>query len=127
MPKPFAQDVPETCLYVNDLEAAERFYTDIVGLTFVSREEGRHVFFDPETTNEESANNTVPRHGAHGPGHVAFSIRPDELQTWRDHLKTHGVEVETEVQGDDRGRSLYFRDPSGNSLEVTPPVIWGIE
>jgi catechol 2,3-dioxygenase-like lactoylglutathione lyase family enzyme len=137
MPKPIVRDVLETCLYVDDLEAAERFYTDIVGLTFVAREKGRHLFFrcgdrmlllfNPEATNEESADDAIPRHGAHGSGHVAFSIRSDELQTWRDHLKTHGVEVETEVQWGDRGRSLYFRDPSGNSLEIAPPVIWGIE
>ena len=23
-------------------------------------------------------------------------------------------------------QSVYFRDPSGNSLEITSPVIWGI-
>jgi catechol 2,3-dioxygenase-like lactoylglutathione lyase family enzyme len=137
MPKPVARDILETCLYVNDLEAAERFYTDIVGLTFVAREKGRHVFFrcgdrmlllfSPEATDEESADDTIPPHGTRGAGHVAFSIQADELQSWRDHLKAHGVEVEAEVQSGKRGRSLYFRDPSGNSLEVAPPVIWGIE
>ena len=34
----------ETCLYVSDLEAAERFYRDVLGLEFDSRQPGRHVF-----------------------------------------------------------------------------------
>ena len=137
MPAPFARDILETCLYVDDLEAAEQFYTNVVGLTFVSREEGRHLFFrcgdrmlllfNPDETDDRTPDDTIPPHGAKGPGHVAFSIRPDELQGWRDHLKSHSVEIETEVEWGTRGRSLYFRDPSGNSLEVGPRSMWGLD
>ena len=38
-------DILETCLYVDDLRAAEHFYRDVLGLVVVRRQTGRHVFF----------------------------------------------------------------------------------
>jgi catechol 2,3-dioxygenase-like lactoylglutathione lyase family enzyme len=35
----------EAVLYARDLAAAERFYTEVLGLAAFQREEGRHVFF----------------------------------------------------------------------------------
>ena len=39
------EHILETCLYVDDLVRAEEFYRDVLGLTFVSRQEKRQVFF----------------------------------------------------------------------------------
>ena len=30
-----------------------------------------------------------------------------------------------EVPWPEGGRSIYFRDPAGNSLELAPPTLWG--
>lgn len=40
------------------------------------------------------------------------------VQAWRDHLAQHGIQVREEAHDD--GIHLYFRDPSGNVLELTP-------
>jgi catechol 2,3-dioxygenase-like lactoylglutathione lyase family enzyme len=124
--------VLETCIYVNDLGAAARFYGDVLGLRLHTGEEGRHVFFrcgegmflvfEPEASAEFRG--LVPTHGAHGPGHVAFSVELEEIDAWRDHLGQHGVEIETEVNWPVGGISLYFRDPAGNSVELATPLIW---
>jgi catechol 2,3-dioxygenase-like lactoylglutathione lyase family enzyme len=37
--------VLETCLYADDLGAAERFYGDVLALPVHARAAGRHVFF----------------------------------------------------------------------------------
>jgi len=37
--------VLEACLYATDLDAAERFYVDVLGLERYSGMPGRHVFF----------------------------------------------------------------------------------
>lgn len=128
-------EVLETCLYASDLDAAERFYTAVLGLERIARVEGRHVFFrcggrvflvfDPEKTREADAG--VPTHGATGPGHVCFAVPEAELDAWRGHLRAHGVAIEAELTWPKGGRSLYFRDPSGNSLEIGTSRIWGIE
>lgn len=125
--------VLETCLYATDLDAAERFYRDAIGLQPFARAKGRHVFFrcgdravflvfNPEAT--ERAGGDVPTHGARGPGHVAFGVAEDELPAWRERLAEHGVPIEAEVEWPRGGRSLYVRDPAGNSVELAPGRIW---
>jgi len=131
--------VLEACLYVSDLELAEGFYRDVLGLSLHSKQAGRHVFFrcglqmvllfQPEATSDPDL---IPQglgaHGAFGPGHLAFGVSRGELPKWRARLERHGVEIEQEVKwGGDRGRSLYFRDPDGNSLELATPALWGLD
>ncbi len=130
--------VLEASLYVSDLEAAEVFYTDVLGLTLHSKLEGRHVFFrcgeqmvllfNPETTaNPDLTPRGLGSHGAHGPGHLAFGVNADEIDVWRAHLESRGVEIEQEIDwGGRRGRSIYFRDPDGNSLEFATSALWGL-
>lgn len=124
--------IHEAALYVDDLEAAEAFWRRL-GLELVGRAEGRHAFFraggdmlllfDADATL--SGTGEVPAHGAEGPGHVALDA-PDlrALDAWRRHLQEAGVEIEHEQEWPTGGRSLYFRDPSGNSLEIISRGSW---
>lgn len=124
----------ETCLYVDDVAAAEAFYTRVLGLKLESRAGNRHVFFrcgdamfllfNPQQTTQIGG--IVPPHGATGAGHVAFAVEAIELATWRDRLAAEGVAIEAEVTWPGGGRSLYFRDPAGNSIELTTPLIWNL-
>jgi len=127
-------DVLETALYSSDLAAAEDFYRRVLELELESKVPGRHVFFrcgdgmllifDPAAT---ARSGPVPSHGAAGPGHVAFAVEnEDALATWPERLRRAGVEVEADVEWPGGGRSIYFRDPAGNSLELTTPRIWGL-
>ena len=128
----------EASLYVSDLQVAEVFYTEVLGLTFHSKLEGRHVFFrcgeqmvllfNPvATADPELTPRGLGLHGAHGPGHLAFGVTEDEIDVWRAHLECHGVEIEQEIDwGGRRGRSIYFRDPAGNSLEFATSALWGL-
>jgi len=128
-----ASRIFETCLYANDLAAAERFYTEVLGLEVVSRNEGRGVVFrcgpgvllvfDPRRTR--IPDREVPTHGADGPGHVAFLASAAELDAWRHQLRSHCVPIEREINWPEGGTSLYFRDPAGNVLEFAPPTLWG--
>jgi catechol 2,3-dioxygenase-like lactoylglutathione lyase family enzyme len=128
------EGILETCLYVDDLIAAEEFYTRILGIAPFSRVEDRHVFFqlgqsmlllfNPDQT--EKPGGDVPPHGAYGAGHVAFAVSPDNVPIWREHLRQNEVAIEAEVTWPSGGQSLYFRDPSGNSLEVATVRVWGL-
>jgi catechol 2,3-dioxygenase-like lactoylglutathione lyase family enzyme len=126
--------VLETCLYVDDLEAAEAFYSGVLGLETIGRSAGRHVFFrcgpgaflvfNPERTRLPTGQ--VPTHGADGPGHIAFAIQEADIPAWREHLRHNGVAIEKEITWPSGGRSLYFRDPAGNSVELATPQTWGL-
>ncbi len=129
-------DVLESALYVTDLGATQKFYTELLGLAFYSKVEGRHVFlrcgnrmlllFNAEATaNSAGGPKDAPVHGAHGAGHLAFAVPEHEIDLWKNHLAENGVEIEREIQFG-KSRSIYFRDPSGNSLEITSPRLWGI-
>lgn len=125
--------VLETILYVDDLAAAERFYGEVLGLALDSKKPGVFCFFriganmlllfEPMAARHPR---DVPAHGAVGPGHVCFAVAESALDPWRSHLAAHGVAIEHEQHWPRGGRSLYFRDPAGNSLELATPRIWGL-
>ncbi|MFO0899086.1 MAG: VOC family protein [Pirellulales bacterium] len=131
---PAVKNVVETALYADDLEAAERFYVDVLGLRLIRRESGRHVFFaaGPGTVllvfdaSSTAAGGPLPTHGAHGPGHAALGIGASDLDAWRTHLQERQVVIEQEHLWPLGGRSLYFRDPAGNLLELITPGVWGL-
>ncbi len=125
-------EILETSLYVNNLDAAESFYRDALGLTFVSRQATRHVFSRCGSTmllifnaaESRKAFGEIPAHGADGPGHVAFSIAHEEVDSWASRLQEHGIEIEKQVAWPNGGCSIYFRDPAGNSLELATRDLW---
>jgi catechol 2,3-dioxygenase-like lactoylglutathione lyase family enzyme len=136
----------ESALYVDDLDKAEAFYGGVLGLERISRVGNRHVFFrcgdgvlllfNPAETVKPPAPDAklpVPPHGTKGEGHLCFRATGDEIERFRAHLESHGVAIEAEFHwppGGDApsgGRSIYFRDPAGNSLEIAEPRIWGLE
>jgi len=126
--------VIETAIYVDDLQATEAFYGTILGLTVIAKVRGRHVFFLVGASSvllafiaETTLNGDhLPPHGAKGPGHFALGIDADALDAWRRKLQESGVAIEQEVEWPRGGRSIYFRDPAGNSVELVTPGVWGL-
>lgn len=132
--------VLETCLYATDLDAAERFYARVLGLEVFAREAGRHVFFrcgqgmlllfHPGRTTTAAGKVggvPVPTHGTTGAGHVCFRVDGQALPRWRTQLAEAGVAIEAEIRWPRGGSSLYVRDPAGNSVELAPASIWGLD
>lgn len=125
--------VLETCLYCRDLAAAKKFYREVLGCRLSAEVPDRHVFFkldeamllifNPDATMEHGA--PVPPHGAYGEGHVAFAISEQEFSRWQSHLEEKNVSIEAQIDWPGGGRSLYFRDPGNNSIELATPRTWG--
>jgi catechol 2,3-dioxygenase-like lactoylglutathione lyase family enzyme len=126
--------IVETAIYADDLDGAERFYREILGLAVLGKEAGRHVFFQvgenqvllvfrPDAAEK---GDRLPAHGARGPGHVAFGIAAEELEPWRARLTRYSAKIEHEENWQRGGTSLYFRDPSGNLVELATPGVWGL-
>jgi catechol 2,3-dioxygenase-like lactoylglutathione lyase family enzyme len=128
------QGIVETSIYADDLASAEAFYRDVLGLVLLGGEPERSRFFRVGGASMllvfradiTLRGDHLPAHGARGPGHFAFGARPGALSTWRERLARHGVAVEKEMQWPGGGRSLYFRDPAGNSVEILTPGVWGL-
>ena len=136
---PGVTGVLETCLYVDDMARAQRFYEDIIGLEPVLRE-------DRLTTYRVGASNvlilflrggtlepvtmpsgTIPAHDGAGPLHFCLSIPASDYEAWRDWLTGNDVPIVSEVDWPNApGRSLYLHDPDGNVMELATPGLWGI-
>lgn len=138
MADPALASVLETALYADDLDAVEAFYGGILGLRKISRGGNRHVFyrcgpgvlliFNSEETAKphEPGALPVPPHGTKGHGHVCFRIDDNDIEAMAQKLKAAGVDIEADFHWPNGGRSIYFRDPAGNSLECAEPRIWGL-
>ncbi|MBC7138145.1 MAG: VOC family protein [Defluviimonas sp.] len=127
----------ETVIYAADPQAAGRFYRDIFGLEEVRSVEGRFVFlrcggqmlliFNPEATRDPAHQNGIPAHGATGAGHLCFRAEDRaELDRWRARLAGAGIPLEHEQIWKGGARSIYLRDPAGNSVEIAEAAIWGL-
>src|SRR5688572_14117406 len=140
MPPTTIARVLETALYTDDLAAADHFYATVLGLERIALVQGRHVFFRcgqgvvlifdrRSTANVPTTVNgvKVPLHGASGAGHMALAVADADLPAWRAHLEANGIAIESEVTWPRGGRSLYMRDPAGNSVELASPLLWGLE
>jgi len=126
----------EAAVYVDDLDAAREFYRDILGLQLFQEVPGRHMFFalgpavllvfNPNATNQPPGNPKmpVPPHGARGPGHVCFAMNRAEIAAMEARLRAAGVEIDTSFGWPNGARSLYVRDPAGNSVEFAEPWLW---
>ena len=130
---PRIRGVYETVLYATDLGPVVEFYAQTLGLREIERpnehsaafrlaDGGLLLIFDPEQSG--AAGRFVPSHGAAGPGHMAFRVVDGSVDQIAAELKGKGVEVEREITWPRGGRSVYVRDPAGNSIEFVEGEIW---
>jgi catechol-2,3-dioxygenase len=130
--------VIETCLYVDDLERASRFYEQVLELTVLTSDSRFRAYdvggtsvlllFRRGATLEtvHMPGGTIPPHDGHGPLHMAFAIAADSLPQWEQRLHERGIDIEGRTDWSRGGHSLYFRDPDGHLLELATPGLWAI-
>ncbi len=131
-----AARILETALYVRDVAEAIGFYRDVMGLEPVGKVSERNAFFRcgdgilllfkaEETLKPPLPGHLpVPPHGTSGAGHVCFAASETEIDDWRTLLGRRGIAIEADFLWPNGARSIYFRDPSGNSLEIAEPKLW---
>jgi catechol 2,3-dioxygenase-like lactoylglutathione lyase family enzyme len=132
--------IVETCIYSTDLEKLKEFYVNSIGLQFISEEPGRHVFlkagksmlliFNPEKTTNKNQQ-LFPNHGALTPPasiHFALEIKMEDYENARNLLIQNKIEIEKELLwGNEKLKSIYFRDPSNNLVEFITKGNWPVE
>lgn len=130
--------VVETCIYSSDLDSMKRFYTAVLGLPVVQEEKDKLIFlaagksmlliFNPDRISAD--NGRLPRHGAVTPPssiHFAMEIGEHDYLHWKELLAKNNITIEKEVNWKGTSKSLYFRDPAGNLVELITPGEWPVE
>jgi catechol 2,3-dioxygenase len=119
----------EIALRVNDLDAMQKFYEEVIGLPLMTRVPncaffkiadgyGGHTqvlaLFDRSGSRSYSA----PNAKTSTIDHIAFEIPPADFESELKRLRERGLEVETAEHAWVHWRSLYVNDPEGNQLEL---------
>ncbi|HXJ45700.1 MAG TPA: VOC family protein [Candidatus Dormibacteraeota bacterium] len=131
--------VLETALFVQDISRSVEFYQRVLGFGVLvkSGEPERLAAMDVGGVSVlllfktgVTANDVVipggriPGFDGGGSGHIAFPVQRDELAAWEKKLAQEGIPVESTVDWERGGRSIYFRDPDHNLLELASPGVW---
>lgn len=115
-------------LFVNDLEACEKFYVDLLGMEVEWRP-------DPDNVYLTSGNDNLALHRAtneQAPSeqqkldHIGFIMPTMEaVDEWFDYLLEHGVQMRNPPRTHrDGARSFYCYDPSQTVVQIIyhPPI-----
>ena len=119
----------EIALRVNNLDAMQKFYEEVIGLPLMTRVPncaffkiadgyGGHTqvlalfdrFESPGYRGTDAATSTID--------HVAFEIPLADFVDEKKRLEALGLEVETAEHAWVHWRSLYVTDPEGNQVEL---------
>lgn len=119
-----------TCLNVSDLDRSIEFYTDHMGLKFVSRREIKQNNAEIAFLKDESGAAIELTHWcdkktlAEGDNfdHIAFAV--DDIESTVQELKKKGVTIAMEpysLQGS-TSKIAFIKDPDGNWLELIQSI-----
>ena len=112
--------VSELVLEVADLEATERFYTEVLGLPVIERWEHREAVWVLAGSGTRIGlwAPQVGIAGGRGGAHVHYAMRiaEDDYDEAVERLRATGVDVHEEDFG--ASRAAYVTDPDGNVVEL---------
>jgi catechol 2,3-dioxygenase len=118
------QRIGHVVIKVRNLERSARFYTEVMGLQVMKMEHGMGFFASNGRDHHEiaaievGADAPVAPPRAIGLSHIAFRLNDEaHLRAAYDDLKAHDVKIITAINHGVT-KSIYFRDPDGNQLEV---------
>jgi catechol 2,3-dioxygenase-like lactoylglutathione lyase family enzyme len=121
--------IDHVVLTVRDVERTLSFYERALGMTPVSFGEGRRAlaFGDQKLNLHQAGREFEPKAAAPTPGAIDLCFLTDEpLEHVIAHLRDAGVAIElgpvAKTGARSALRSIYFRDPDGNLIEVANEV-----
>ena len=109
---------------VRDIEAARKWYSDVLGMEVEDEFPGQALFvrFGPYYHHDlaifqADKDAELPAENAVGLAHIALLVDSLEgVRQWYHHLQAHGISVRASDHG--VTRSIYFTDPDGNPFEI---------
>ncbi len=114
-------------LHVQDMEAAEHFYVDLMGMAVEWRPDADNVYLTSGNDNlalHRSTRDTDA--GSQLLDHIGFILKtPDDVDAWYLYLKANDIEMKTEPRTHrDGARSFYCIGPQDITVQMIyhPPI-----
>jgi catechol 2,3-dioxygenase-like lactoylglutathione lyase family enzyme len=120
--RPALLGIRHVAIVVTDLEAAERFWIDVLGYEVEWRPDADNVYLRSGTDNlalhRGTARKPVDESGQLD--HIGLAVpTPGDVDAWAEHLRAHGVTLRKEPKTHrDGSRSLYFHGPEGLLIQI---------
>lgn len=138
MSSPPIHGVVETCIYSSDLSRSVHFYRDQLGLRLLQSMDrlcafaaGEHqllliFLYGGSVEPVQIPGGIIPPHDGSGQSHFAFAVSKEDVPAWKKQLAAQSIAIESEVDWERGGHSIYFRDPDQNLVELVTPGIWEV-
>lgn len=114
----------EVALRVNNLDEAQDFYANVIGLDLLKRFDNSAFFRIADGYEGHTAvlalfdRDTMVEQNRSPVDHIAFTIALKDYESELDRLTSRGLDVSTATHGWVHWRSLYVHDPDGNMVEL---------
>jgi catechol 2,3-dioxygenase len=134
--RPRPRKMGHLVLFVRDIQASAKFYTEIVGLQVSDWIEDQMVFLRCSADHHDLALAQIPKDAKHlndtyywsrpGMEHFAFELASlAEIEAAAKHLQAKGVEIVRGIGRHGPGNNLFlvFKDPDGNHVEFYADMV----
>lgn len=123
MKKPQAlRGLRHVALYVQQLEACVRFYTELLGMKVVWQPDADNYYLESESDNFalHRAKPDFTPVSFQRLDHIGFFLKErSDVDSWHDYLKAQGVTIKFAPKDHRDGtRSFYCADPDGNVVQM---------
>lgn len=125
---PATAGLRHVALNVRDLEACERFYTELLGMRVEWRPDADNVYLTGGKDNLalHRAASAIDPGAAQRLDHIGFILNEiGDVDAWHEFLRLNGVKILKEPRTHrDGARSFYCQDPDGNVVQLIyhPPL-----
>ena len=113
-------------LYVQDFDACEHFYVELLGMQVEWRPDADNIYLTSGNDNVALHRATEAFAGYQHLDHIGFMLnKPDDVDAWHAFLLSHNIEMRTKPKTHrDGARSFYCHDPDGNIVQMIfhPPL-----
>lgn len=126
--------IDHVVLRAADPAALERFYLDVLGLSFETRQgklaqlRAGHALIDIVPADEAGPVRGTSSTGGANLDHLCLRVEPFDAAAIAKHLAEQGVACGAETLrygAEGKGPSIYLRDPEGNGVELKGPAEGG--